>query len=91
MNKGRAADVVCLDTCKASDTVLHHILTSKLERDGCEGWRGWWMAHPWGQSSLGWMGPGQPDLVVGSPAHDWVVCRWIIFKISSNQSHSVIF
>jgi len=25
--------------------------------------------HPWRCSRAGWMGPGQPELVGGSPAH----------------------
>jgi len=24
----------------------------------------WWIPHPWRQSRLDWMGPGQPDLVL---------------------------
>lgn len=47
---------------------------------------------PGGRAQLsrpGWMGPWAPWAVGGSPAHGrgW---HWVIFKVTSNPSHSVI-
>lgn len=48
-----------------------------------------WVPHPWRCSRPSWMGPGQPELEDGVPAHSRGWNR-VDFRVPSNLSHSVI-
>jgi len=50
VNKGRATDAIYLNWCKESDTVLHNILVTKLEKKWI-----WWVDRSLDKESAGWL------------------------------------
>jgi len=76
VDKGRASDVIYLDSSKAFDSFMRNILASNLERHGFDRWTTWWIRN--------WLNGCSQRLVVNCLMSKWRT-------VMSGAPHGLVF
>ena len=81
VNQGKATDAIYLDLYKVFDMDSHHILISKLERSGFEGWTSRWIKN--------WLDGHSQRVVISGSMSTWNLIRSNVLHSPFQAFHNI--